>query len=66
MLSHLAHYNPLLTTTAVRLQMVKDAIGSIEQLDGALKRHEVQKAVALAQQAQDSIGAVVDTLVASK
>lgn len=66
MLSHLAHYKPLLTTTAVRLQMVKDAIGSIEQLDGALKRHEDEKAVALVGRAQDSIAAVVDTLVASK
>lgn len=46
--------------------MVKDAIGSIEQLDGALKRHEDDRAVALAKQAQDSIGAVVDTLAASK
>lgn len=44
--------------------MVKEAIGDIERLDGALKRQQGDKAVELAQRAQDDIGAVVDKLAA--
>ena len=46
------------------LQMVKEAIGDIERLDGALKRQEGDNAVALAEQAQKDIGAVTDVLAA--
>ena len=46
------------------LQMVKEAIGDIERLDGALKRQEGENAVALAEQAQKDIGAVTDVLAA--
>lgn len=48
------------------LQMVKEAIGDIERLDGALKRQQGDKAVELAQRAQDDIGAVVDKLAVSE
>lgn len=46
------------------LQMVKEAIGDIERLDGALKRQEGDNAVALAEQAQKDIGTVTDVLAA--
>ncbi len=46
--------------------MVKAAIGSIEKLDGALKRHEADVAVAAATAAQDSIGTVANTLSSSR
>lgn len=54
-----------MTSNFCFLQMVKEAIGDIERLDGALKRQESDNAVALAKQAQDDIGAVVDKLAAS-
>jgi hypothetical protein len=50
---------------SLALQMVKEAIGDIERLDGALKRQEGDNAVALAKQAQKDIGAVTDVLAAS-